>query len=72
MEQGAHAGIHLGNGVPASAGSGEHGGWRRQDEEGHPWSTCRSVATTGLGAPGQGWDPCAGLEVGDAAQHGHG
>lgn len=30
-----------------------------------------SEATVGLGEPGQGWDPRAGLEVGDAAQHGH-
>lgn len=70
-----------GGGSPCWHPSGERGpsqhqirgrrGWRSQDEEGHPWSTCGSAATVGLGAPGQCWDPHAGLEVGNAAQHGH-
>ena len=70
VEEGARAGIRLGNGVPTR--SGDHGDWRRQDEKEHPWSTHWSVVNIGLGAPGQGWYPRARLEVSESAQHGHG
>lgn len=44
-------------------------GWRRQDQGGHPWSTCHD---RGVGVLWQGWYPCAGLEGGDSVQHSHG